>query len=198
VATLRLASAARSYPGEDVNGDAWTAQSSGTVCRLAVIDGLGHGQAAAAAARAAVTFLEAHPDLPLSDTLQACHQALYGTRGAAMWLGLLDLEAHTLSVLGAGNVQARLWQAGQQVSLVTARGIVGAVLPRTQQQTYALAADWLLIAYTDGVRERFQLPELADGQRPDPTELAETILQRWSRPTDDATVVVACPTPFAG
>ncbi len=58
---VAVAVAARPYPGETVSGDAWQIDWHESVCRIALIDGLGHGSQAAAAALAAVAALAAEP-----------------------------------------------------------------------------------------------------------------------------------------
>ncbi|HEY3745971.1 MAG TPA: hypothetical protein VGL17_07010, partial [Gemmatimonadaceae bacterium] len=59
---------------------------------LAVIDGLGHGAEAAAAAREAATILRGHAALPVSDLIELCHEGLRKTRGAVMSLASLDMR----------------------------------------------------------------------------------------------------------
>ena len=56
--TLNIATATRPHPHETLSGDLWTVQwAADGACRLAVIDGLGHGPAAHEAASAAVRAL---------------------------------------------------------------------------------------------------------------------------------------------
>ena len=189
---VAIAVAARSYPGETVSGDAWRVDWDGDICRIAVIDGLGHGPQAAAAALAATTDLTAHPGRDPAAAVHGCHEALTGTRGAALLVARVDLPLGQLTIAGVGNVEAQLWQNGRTQHLVSDRGIVGSVLPKVRPVTVTLDADWLLLMYTDGIRNRFDLGAVreaaADGRR-----CAEALLDGWSRPTDDATVLVAQP-----
>jgi serine phosphatase RsbU (regulator of sigma subunit) len=189
-AELAIGAAARIYPGEDVSGDAWQVDWHDDVCRVAVIDGLGHGPEAAAAANAARAALTGRPDLAPDDSLRLCHAALGGTRGAAISIASLDYRAGRLAYAGVGNVEAHLWQGATQQRLMAYRGIVGAVLPTPRVFTYDLQPDWLLVLHTDGVRSRFQLQGLTAGQSADPQRLADDLLAGWCRSTDDATVVV--------
>jgi serine phosphatase RsbU (regulator of sigma subunit) len=157
-----------------------------------MIDGLGHGPQAAAAAAAAIGVLAAHPVLDLPVAMQQCHEALKGTRGAALLLIRVAMEARELTFAGVGNVEAQLWQGGRTQHLISDRGIVGATLPRTRPVTISLAADWLLLMYTDGIRDRFDLPTLRQTAAGADT-LAHALLTDWSRATDDATILVAQP-----
>src|SRR6185312_16488851 len=100
---IEVASAERPHPNETVNGDAWSVTWSGERCRIAVVDGLGHGPAAAEAAQCALTTLAAQPALALVEAVHGCHEALRSTRGAA--LTIIDIEARSmhLSHVGVGN-----------------------------------------------------------------------------------------------
>jgi serine phosphatase RsbU (regulator of sigma subunit) len=189
---VAVAVAARPYPGETVSGDAWQVDWHGSVCRIALVDGLGHGPQAANAALAAVAALAAEPTLNPVDAVHCCHNALADTRGAALLVASVDVSRGQLIVAGAGNVEARLCQGGGVKQLMTDRGIVGSVLPRLRPVEMALAPDWLLLMHTDGIKRRFdaqsQLEATPGGDR-----LAQAILAGWARTTDDATVLVAQP-----
>ncbi len=189
--TLVFAAAQRSFPGETVVGDAWHADWRGPVCRLAVIDGLGHGPHAATAARAAVEAIERLETVNPLELLAACHRALLSTRGAAIWIGCVDTQSGRLNYAGAGNVEGRLWQLGREQRLVGQRGIVGGVLPRLRVHEASLLGGCLLVVYSDGVRQRFQLDEVTDGRAAEPGRIADGILAGWARSTDDATVLAA-------
>lgn len=192
---LLIAAASRPYPGETENGDAWTVEWQAGGCRVALIDGLGHGPAAAAAARAAVATLAARPDAPPDEALRLCHEALRTTRGAA--ISIVRVAADRLTFAGAGNVDALLWQADHGRRLLPARGIVGAVLPTLRPVALDLAPGWLLLLHTDGVSARLDFEALVPTAR-DPQDLADTALAAWARATDDATVLVARPAPEHG
>ena len=189
---VAIAVAARPYPGETVSGDAWQVDWHGSVCRIALVDGLGHGPQAAAAALAAVAALAAEPALNPVDAVHCCHDALADTRGAALLVASIDVTRGQLIVAGAGNVEARLCQDRGAKHLMTDRGIVGSTLPRIRPVEMALAPAWLLLMHTDGIKRRFdaqsQLEATSDGDG-----LAQAILMEWARATDDATVLVAQP-----
>ena len=110
---VAVAIAARPYPGETVSGDAWQVDWDGDICRIAVVDGLGHGPQAAVAAHAATTDLAAHPGRDPAAAVQGCHEVLTGTRGAALLVVRIDVGAGELAFVGVGNVKAQLWQHGR-------------------------------------------------------------------------------------
>jgi serine phosphatase RsbU (regulator of sigma subunit) len=193
---LVIAAAGRPYPGESRSGDAWAAHWQAGGCRLALVDGLGHGPAAAAAADAALALLDMRPELGPAEALCACDAALRGTRGAALALAQIDAHAGRLTYAGVGNIEARLWIAGQWQRPISYRGIVGGALPRVRVFEFTLSAPWLLVMHTDGVRDRFELDLATQPGEGALQTLAESLLHDWARPTDDATIVLAAPRRF--
>jgi hypothetical protein len=182
--------------GTDADADAGDehggSERSGAGVRIAVVDGLGHGAPAAAAARAALETLAARPALDPAAGLHACHAALRSTRGAAATIVRIDPAAATLTYAGVGNVEGRLWCPSRTDRLLVQRGIVGATFPRTVRPvTLPLDAGWLLVLHSDGISARFDLDQLPETAQRDPDALAERLLREWSRATDDATVVDA-------
>ncbi|HWE62357.1 MAG TPA: SpoIIE family protein phosphatase [Chloroflexota bacterium] len=166
-------------------------QWHGGACRVAVIDGLGHGPAAAAAAQRATDTLIAYPALSPGEAVQACHHALHGTRGAVVSIAGIDPGAGQLTYAGVGNVEAQLWQHGRTQRLIAYRGIVGQSLPPVRPYVVSLEREWLLLLHTDGVSARFAVETLPEFTGPTPGSLATAVLAGWGRDTDDATVVVA-------
>jgi serine phosphatase RsbU (regulator of sigma subunit) len=188
---VEVAGAGRPHPNETVNGDAWSVAWHEERCRIAVVDGLGHGPEAAEAAQRALTTLAARPELAPVEAIHECHEALHSTRGAALTLIDIDATSMHLSHVGVGNVEARVWSRVRELRLSPARGIVGNVLPRLQTTELDLLEDWTLVIYTDGVSGRFTLETIL-GEQPDALpDIAAALLKEWSRSADDATVVVA-------
>lgn len=186
----RVAGASRPCAGETANGDAWRSFFDGRFLLIALADGLGHGPEAEAAAALAMRRVAATPDQALPDLLAECHRDLRGSRGAALSLLRLDLAAGRMGFAGLGNVEARLLQAGREQRLIPTRGIVGAAFRTPVVVELALTGPWLAAVYSDGLVSRMLLPRgwdsLADLQ-----PLAVATLPLWSRPHDDATLVLA-------
>jgi hypothetical protein len=185
---IEVAAASRPKSGEEVNGDEWAAVDTDSGCRIAVIDGLGHGPLAAEpATRARSTFLQ-HPGLPLPDVLKACHLELRGGRGAVA--SLVEISGRSLSFVGVGNVEGRTWNGVRPQRLIPARGILGSALPTLRIEQIILEPTWALVIYTDGISDRFDLQAIfASFSRAQ--DAANAILADFGRNTDDATVVVA-------
>jgi len=185
--------ASRALPGESVCGDVHLIKPLPEGVLLAVVDGLGHGAEAAAAAVIALDVLNRHAGEPLSAIFRHCHESLVRTRGAVMTAAWLEPREGRLTWLGVGNVEAMLLRAGPAPNIPVARamlrsGIVGYRLPALQASTTSIAPeDWLVFA-TDGVHAGLADALVAGGP---PQRLAERVLDRYFKGTDDALVLVA-------
>lgn len=188
---IEWAVAARCRPGEVTTGDLAVVDVRRDATLVAGIDGLGHGREASQAARRAAEAIRHRPGDDLVTLTWRCHQALRGTRGAALSLACLSCVNDELTWLGIGNVEGRLisgaGSAGSlRASLVLASGVPGHELPRVRPETVPVRAGDIVIIATDGV-----LPTFADAL--DISGSAEEISERvlanhWKRP-DDALVV---------
>ena len=191
---IQVAGASRPFPGESANGDAWRVDWHAGVCRIVLVDGLGHGPAAEAVARAASDALGAHPALDPLASLTLVHRALAGTRGAVASVASLDPEARQLTFAGVGNVEGRLHQHGRSHHPIVYRGVLGATLRTVRPFVLPLERDWLLVLYSDGVSPRLDVADIyAQHGAMDLATVAECVLDRWGRGSDDATVVLARP-----
>jgi negative regulator of sigma-B (phosphoserine phosphatase) len=185
--------AARPRPGGTESGDCHVVQPFASGILFAVIDGLGHGEPAAAAARQAAAVIAEHAGDPVCRLVERCHQALAATRGVVMSLASVDTRDLGVSWIGIGNVEAVLVRGGEaarpaQEHLLLRAGIVGQKLPPLRAaRVTARPRDTLLMA-TDGIRGGF---DAALPRSQSPRRAAEAILARDGRATDDALVVVA-------
>lgn len=193
VREIEIAAAGRPHPEETVSGDAWRADWHEGHCRIAVVDGLGHGPAAENAALRAMEVLAARPELGPVEGLQYCHEALRSTRGAALTIVRIDPRSMHLSHAGVGNVDTHVSNKFREQRLIPQRGIVGNILPRLMLAELDLSGDWTLVLHSDGVSSRFVLDSVLAEHPGGPADVANTLLEQWSRPMDDAMVVVASP-----
>lgn len=181
------------HPEHLVSGDLHLVAPSRDGVLIAVVDGLGHGDEATVAARAAIAVLGEHPDEPLVPLLQRCHTALKNTRGVVMTLVAIDTARHRAALLGVGNVEAVLLHADPDArpareSALLRGGVVGYQLPALQEHTVPFADGDLLVLATDGVREEF-----ADDLRAnEPTaQIVDRVMAKNFRGNDDG-LVLAC------
>jgi len=185
--------AAAALTGQAENGDGYVVEPFADGILVAVVDGLGHGREAAAAARLTVATLRQHPFEPLPVLLHRCHESLRPTRGVVMSAASLHAGERTMAWLGVGNVEGNLQRASPRggpgaEALVLRRGVVGSHLPPLEARVLTVHPGDTLILATDGIRRGFteHLPRAVPPQR-----AADQILARYLSGTDDALVLVA-------
>ena len=106
---------------------------------------------------------------------------------------LFDGAAGSMTWLGVGNVEGVLLHADAagrpaRTNLVTRGGIVGSELPRLRAQVCTVVPGDTVILATDGIKEHFAEELTRDAS---PQQLADHILARYGKGTDDALVLVA-------
>ena len=186
VATLTL-------PGQTASGDRYVVKPFPDGVLVAAIDGVGHGDEAADAAKIAVTILETYGDESVLSLLKRCHEELRKTRGVVLSLASCNARESTMTWLGVGNIEGRLLRADPQAqplreSLVLRGGVVGRHLPTAYASLVPVAPGDILIFATDGIRTDFS-EGLTGSEVPQRT--ADRILAQYGKHTDDALVLVA-------
>ncbi len=177
---------------EPLSGDLHVVVPHAGGALVALIDGLGHGAEAAEAAGAAVPVLEAQADAPVLALMERCHDALRRTRGAAMSLASFNALDASMTWTGVGNVEGALLRISalshRASEGITLRGgVVGYRLPPLHANTTAVAPGDLLILATDGIRGGFtEGITIGHGVQ----DIADAILARFAKGSDDAHVVV--------
>ncbi len=179
-------------PGQGESGDHHLVCCNRSGILIAAIDGIGHGEEAANAAKAAVSILKANAEEPVISLVQRCHEGLRSTRGVVQSLASIDPGHGMMTWLGVGNVQGVLMRAGSkkgtgQEALLLRAGVVGSQLPALQAAVLPIAKGDTLVFVTDGVRGEFAegLSALESPQR-----AADKILKQHCRGNDDALVLV--------
>jgi phosphoserine phosphatase RsbX len=201
--------------GEAESGDRYSVVPYDAGALVAVIDGLGHGEEAASAAQLAAQILESGPRDSIVSLISRCHERLRSTRGVVMSLASFNALDDTMTWLGVGNVEGRLFRAGPDAtaleerrtghvpvaaerrraeqgrrgseSLLLRAGVVGSHLPLLDGSRVSIHLGDTLVLATDGV----DLPSEDDvGPGELPQSIADRILTRHKKGTDDALVVV--------
>ena len=185
--------AARPLDGETVSGDLHVVHFFERGVLLAVIDGVGHGNEAHAVAEIAADILRKSIGESVISLVNSCHQALAKTRGAVITLALLDVPDNTVTWMGVGNVEARLFRADggmtpQCEHILLRSGLVGLQLPALQAALMPLGPGDLLLFATDGIQPDF---EVGINPAETPKQVADGILSRCFKGTDDALALVA-------
>lgn len=190
---LHWAVAERTLPGEAESGDISVVERVRDGALVAVIDGLGHGAEAARAAEAAASKVKECAGEPLTVIVEHCHTVLKGTRGAVMTLAHINEHQDTLTWMGVGNVEGRIWSAVPGETLIREApplrgGVVGHHLPKLSSTTLPLARGDLMVLSTDGIRNDFHEEFRLGGKV---GRIADDILANYWGEMDDALVLVA-------
>ncbi|MCS6926004.1 MAG: SpoIIE family protein phosphatase [Candidatus Binatia bacterium] len=192
----------KTLPGQVECGDRYLVHPLPQGVLLAVVDGLGHGEEAVAAATLAIATLQAYAQEPVVQLVQCCHDRLRSTRGVVMSVASIRGQDSSMTWIGIGDVEGLLMHAVTsraqplRESLPLRGGVVGYQLPPLRATTVTVTPGDLLVFATDGVRTSFVqepllshplLRQVSDG----PQQLASQLLESYGKGTDDALVLVA-------
>jgi anti-sigma regulatory factor (Ser/Thr protein kinase) len=181
------------YPGEDVSGDQALFVRDVDSLLLCVLDGLGHGEPARAAADEAAATLRAEAHASLSSMVESCHTRLHKTRGAVATLVRLLKPEELVEAAGVGNVMLHMVGPNRSERFQGASWVLGSPGPRRKPSLahLSLAERDAIVLFSDGLSGRFNLSQELDLLREHPVVIAQQVLQRFSRGNDDALVLVA-------
>ncbi|MFI5251265.1 MAG: SpoIIE family protein phosphatase [Bacteroidota bacterium] len=182
----------RALPGEPECGDKYIIEPSNNGVLVGVVDGLGHGNEAANAARIAIETLKAHANESVTSLINHCHNNLKDTRGVVMCLASIRVSDETVTWIGVGNVEAMIVRADSTVvqrheHIMLRGGVVGYNLPVLQATELRIAKGDLMIIKTDGLESGYgdEYPNKESAQH-----IAERIGTKYIKGTDDALVLV--------
>ena len=187
---LELGAICVPMPGEIECGDGWQVASDGDAAAMLVVDGLGHGAFAAAAARAASTAFAAEPFRPPVETMRHMHRAMSGTRGAAAACALLPPRSQTLEYAGIGNIGGYMISPERSQGLVSHNGTLGTQLLRVQQFSYPWPRDGRVVMHSDGISARWSVSAYQGLHTHHSAVIAAVLYRDHGRGRDDATVLV--------
>lgn len=185
---MKMNAAHASLPklGETANGDLpYHRQDSEGRNLIAVIDGLGHGPEAQAAALAALRYLSEVPlQTPFEELMPALHESMRGTRGAA---GTVCVEsASEFVACSVGNVELR--PVRTEIPLISSAGILGVRVQKFRICRTRITSACRIVIFSDGLTNPTSIAEF---QSAAPQLACNGILQRHRRTYDDATVLIA-------
>lgn len=185
--------ASRSLNPETESGDCYIVKSFHGGAILAVVDGLGHGEQAAEAAKLTTALVHEYTEGSIISLFTRCHKRLKETRGVVMSLALFNAADSTMTWAGVGNVEGLLLRGGtgsvtRKKSLILGGGVIGDRLPALTPSTKTLSEGDTVILSTDGIRSGF---DAGLNLRATPQQIADSILASHRRENDDALVLVA-------
>lgn len=175
--------------GETACGDGWTIVEQRGSQVLFVVDGLGHGADAAAAARAATAVVAKHASRAPADILRAVDAALRSTRGAAASVAVLQPGLALCTYCGVGNIAASIHANGAARSMVSHNGTLGHQVRKIQEFQYPFPRGALCIVHSDGLATRWSLGAYRGLELRHPALIAAALYRDYSRRRDDVTVL---------
>jgi len=174
--------------GESGCGDDWTSGLTEDGGYVFVVDGLGHGPIAAAAAEAATEG--ARDEAPLA-ALTAAHGRMSGTRGGAAAYVRVNTRQRSLSYASVGNIAINLITSTRSRGLPAQNGTLGMPSPlRIQETAVPMDGPALVVMHSDGVATRWSLADYAGLSARHAAVIAAVLWRDYRRGRDDATVVV--------
>ncbi len=178
--------------GELECGDGWAVvEESPWKSTVMVVDGLGHGPPAAEAADRALGVMQGAAGLPPADVVRLAHEALKGTRGAALSVASIDRGRREVRFCGVGNIAAAVLGVDARHGLISLSGIVGLEIRKPQEFAQPWPDGALMVLHSDGITARWKLDRRTPlASRPAPL-VAGALYRDHSRGRDDSTVVVA-------
>ncbi len=186
--SVEYAKVNRPHCYEKVSGDAAVVLEKGHLLFAAIVDVLGHGREAHQLALAIDKFLIAHWSASVADVMNRLHRHLMGSRGAVAGLCILDRETSLLRYIGVGNTVIRRFGSGE-VRLISRPGIVGGNRRTPREECMTLSPGDVVLLYTDGVKDRFQLTEYPQLLQHKAETIARTVVQRFGKEHDDAACI---------
>jgi hypothetical protein len=182
--------ASRTLQGQSVSGDAHVIIPFNRGLLVAAIDGLGHGPEAATASNAAVETLVECASQNVISVIKQCHEHLHGTRGVVMSIASFNAEENTMTWLAVGNVEGYVIRVDpsnrDRPCILMRSGVVGHSLPPLRADTIRINAGDTLVMATDGIKSGFSSVLNCNAS---PQIIADNIMNRFARETDDALVI---------
>ncbi|MGW0520815.1 SpoIIE family protein phosphatase [Crossiella sp. NPDC003009] len=175
--------------GERACGDGLALHRTGEGWTALLVDGLGHGPAAAEAAEEAVLTFRRDPELPPVRLLTALHHRLRLTRGAAA--AVLRVAGARAEFCGVGNIRGLVLGDGPRRSLLSRPGVVGLHLITPQVTAVDLSLGGTVVLHSDGLDATAALLDTVGPVRLPPALLATGLAHRHRQLRDDATVLIA-------
>jgi anti-sigma regulatory factor (Ser/Thr protein kinase) len=182
-------SIAAPHPQEWVSGDAWCATKTERGWRIMVVDGLGHGTAAATAATTALDAYQQLGDVSPSVALETLHLALRSTRGAVGAVAEVDLIGREVIFAGIGNIAAVITSTEGTKRTISHNGTLGLQVRKFQEFRYPFPRNAALILHSDGLATHWDLGNYPGLLNRSAALISAVLFRDMRRMRDDATIV---------
>lgn len=170
-------------------GDTAIIKEFGGKVFIGIVDVLGHGKEADQVARICDRFLGNNCGEDLIATIKGLHLRISKTRGAVASLCLVDLKTCAVRYVGVGDITAIKF-GPSPTRFVGRSGVIGYALPTLREESTKLHDGDLIVLHTDGVSGSFAWNDYQEIFEGDARTIAERIMGKYRRETDDALCIV--------
>lgn len=175
---------------EKYNGDAWAYKQKNDLILTLLVDGLGHGPAASQAAQKAKEVFNKSTIKSPAALIEEIHNALKGTRGAAISITKIEPRNKQITYAGIGNLSALIISPDRHRSLVSHYGIVGYSIRKIQELNDYFERNDLLVLHSDGISNRWDLDSYPNLVEHHPKIIAGTLYRDFHHDQDDSTIII--------
>ena len=182
--------AVRPFPGNKAAecGDIVVIKEFDDKLFIGIVDVAGHGKNAHKVAVICKDYLEENYRRDLVETMNGLHEHIKGSRGAVAGLGRLDLKSGELKYVGVGNIVLRKF-GETSLKLIPRLGMIGYVIPTPREEVMKLHDGDVLVLYTDGVKEHFELEDYPELLNDNAKTIATLLIRQFGKEEDDATCI---------
>ncbi len=170
------------------SGDLAVISETEEFCFIGLIDALGHGSAAFEAASSAREYLINNFTPDPSMLIKGMHNALKGSRGAVAAVAVIEKKNKKIIYSGIGNITTRIFGRNNR-KFIPKDGIIGYNIPRPVERSSFLEPGDVLVMYSDGVHESFDLLECPGLLNNNTERIVNTLLEKFSKNSDDASLL---------
>ena len=173
-------------------GDGWKFITTGKNVKLAVIDGLGHGEPAYLATEAAIKSFRLFTKPTPVDQLRTMHDDVKKTRGVVATVVHIDIQNRQVVYSGVGNISMRLVSDQRSQGCATYNGIVGHIMPASlNNHTLQLnVKSEMLILHSDGLMARWDLKKYPGILKHHSVVICAALYKDFNRGNDDTTILI--------
>lgn len=174
---------------EKVSGDGWSYSFNNSTKTFLVVDGLGHGTLAAEAARRAVQIFHQYAhDVPV-EILEAIHDGLRATRGAAAAIAQVDLSKKIIHYAGIGNINSAIITSSTTRRMASHNGTLGHEIRKMDEFTYELPDDAALLMHSDGLGSQWDFRKYPGLLSHHPQIINSILYRDFHKDRDDVTLL---------
>jgi anti-sigma regulatory factor (Ser/Thr protein kinase) len=178
--------------GESFCGDSWRSVYTDKRIRLVMIDGLGHGLPAYAAAEEAYEMFALAPENTPVDQIRSLNNDLKKTRGAVITVVYLDFLNKQIIYSGIGNIAMKVVSPIRTQGCFSYNGIVGHIMPAVLNN-HVLQWDEkndVIIMHSDGLTGRWDIQKYPAILQHHSMVVCAALYKDHNRGTDDSTILI--------